>query len=72
MTINVTMSKEEFLDYCKYSSFKSNIKCGIINLESIYDNLCKELLESGNMNNCRKIMNEFSEVLKTLKEANLS
>lgn len=71
MTINVTMSKEEFLDYNKYTSFKNNIKCGIIKLESIYDSLCKELLEEGNITKYNKLMHEFDETLTIMKEADI-
>ena len=68
MTVNVTMSKEEFLEYCKYSGLKKDIKCDIITLESIYDKLCKELLVEGNINKYNKLMSDFNDTLYHLKE----
>ena len=47
MTINITMSKEEFLEYLNYQEFKSKVKCGIIDLESIINELMKEMLSDG-------------------------
>lgn len=47
MTINITMSKEEFLEYLNYQEFKSKVKCGIIDLESITNELMKEMFNDG-------------------------
>lgn len=47
MTINITMSKEEFLEYLNYTEFKSKVKCGIIDLESNINELMKEMLQDG-------------------------
>lgn len=47
MTITVTMSKEEFLEWNDYKKFKSNIKCGIIDLNSNINSLMKIMLDDG-------------------------
>ena len=54
MTINVTMSKEEFLEYNSYKELKNTMKCGIIDLKDNY-------------NKYGKVINKINDNLSSLE-----
>lgn len=68
MTINVAMSKEEFIDYLNYQEFKTQVNCGIIDLEGKFNELLKMLLED----ECWKDNNKYDKQLKKINECLLS
>lgn len=70
MTIQVTMSKEEFLEWNAFQEYKSSIKCGIIELNTHYNDLLKLLLEEGkweDKNKVDKIVHKMNEAIKALE-----
>ena len=73
MTINVTMSKEEFLDYNEYDALKQKVKCGIIDLNTEYSNLLNKLLNDGiwkDKNEYDKIIKKINSIISDLEEVN--
>ena len=70
MTINVTMSKEEFLEYNSYKELKNTMKCGIIDLKDNYNSLLKLLLEDEiwkDNNKYGKVINKINDNLSSLE-----
>lgn len=70
MTINVTMTKDEFLDYTKFLDYKSQIQTVQVDLRDIFNDLYRELLQDGiikDKNSYDKLMNKFSTALDILK-----
>ena len=65
MTIQVTMSKEEFLEWNSFQDYKQQIKCGIIDLNNAYNDLLKELLEEEKWQDRNKI----DKLVKRMNEA---
>lgn len=76
MTVTVTMSKEEFLEYSNYEKYKSSIKCSIIDLNSSYNDLFNELLNDGILHEdkyeklMQKIVKNISKIEKEAKNDN--
>lgn len=65
-TVTVTMSKEEFLSYCNSVDFKSSIKCGIIDLNNVINEITKKLM----MDNIIKEDNgDYYSLIQKLNEA---
>lgn len=62
MTITVTMSKEEFMDYMNFKNFKNQVKCGIIDLNTEVSNLMKIALEDGIWEDNNKYDKAFKSV----------
>lgn len=70
MTITVSMSKEEFLDYNKYKEFKNNLKCGIIELNDCVNALMKEMLEDGiwvDKNKYDKLLHKINSSISSIE-----
>lgn len=70
MTVNVTMSKEEFLEYNDYKEFKNTVKCGIIDLKDNYNAMLKMLLEDGiweDKNKYDKIIKKLNDNISTIE-----
>ena len=73
MTINITMSKEEFNDYQNYEVFKNQLKCGTIDLKDNINQLCKLLLEDKiwvDNNKYDKIIKSIFKNLNTIEGGN--
>ena len=66
MTITVNMSKEEFLEYCSYAKFKSDVKCGIIDIEGYLNDFMKCLLEDGIWKDNNKYDKTYTKLLKSI------
>lgn len=62
MTINITMSKEEFNDYQNYEVFKNQLKCGTIDLKDNINILVKELLND----QIWKDNNKYDKIIKKI------
>ena len=62
MTINISMSKEEFNDYQNYEVFKNQLKCDTIDLKENINELCKMLLTDGLWED----NNEYDEIVKRI------
>lgn len=70
MTINVTMTKDEFLDYTKFLDYKAQIQIVHVDLTDIFNDLYRELIQDGiikDKNKYDKLMNKFSTAIDKLK-----
>ena len=70
MTINVTMTKDEFLDYTKFLDYKAQIQTAQVDLRDVFNDLYHELLQDGvlkDKNKDDKLMNNFSTAIDKLK-----
>lgn len=65
MNITVNMTKDEFLEYCKFTEFKSKQKTGIIEVNSSINNLMSELLKDG----IWETDNKYDKLLKALNKS---
>lgn len=63
MTITVTMSKEEFMDYMDFKNFKNQVKCGIIDLNTEMNALMEMSLEDGIWEDNNKYDKVFKKIL---------
>lgn len=64
MTITVTMSKEEFMDYMNFKNFKNQVKCGIIDLNTEVNELMKMSLEDKIWEDGNKYDKVFKKIIK--------
>lgn len=71
MTISVTMSKDEFIDYTKFNDYKQKVKSLVVDLNEIFNSIYSSLLEDGlltDKNKYGKIMNNYTKVISKLEE----
>lgn len=71
MTVTVTMSKEEFIEYNNFDLYKSSVKCSIIDLTNSYNKIFKRLLDDGLAVEYEDLLNDLgNKIRKIEKEVN--